>query len=150
MRHMSGSRATLWGLWSFAVALLGLELYLAERLAAAQTFPWAEATVGVAGFVLGVISVALGVWTFALREGLALRVVRSGALDPSTPGGFFRLRRMLLALWTLCVVIGALGEVVAWGSGSARMAWPYIGGAGALLLLHAPRQWVFSPPVPAP
>ena len=149
MRHMSGSRATLWGLWAFAVALLGLELVLAERLAASQTYPWADATTGVAGFVLGVISVALGVWTFALREGLALRDVRSGALDPSTPEGLVRLRRMLVALWTLCVVIGLLGEVVAWGSGSARMAWPYVAGAAALLLLHAPRQWVFSPPAPA-
>jgi hypothetical protein len=146
---MSGSRAILWGLWAFAVGLLGLELFLADRLAAAQTYPWADATVGVAGFVLGVISVALGVWTFALREGLVLRDVRSGALDPSTPDGLVRLRRVLVALWTLCVVIGVLGEVVAWGSGSARMAWPYIAGAGALLLLHAPREWVFRPPAPA-
>jgi len=149
MGHMGSSRASMWALWAFAVALLGLELVLAERLASTQTYPWAEATTGVAGFVLGVISVALGVWTFALREGLALRDVRSGALDPSTSEGLIRLRRMLVALWTLCVVIGLLGEVVAWGSGSARMAWPYVAGAGALLLLHAPREWVFSPPAAA-
>jgi hypothetical protein len=149
MRHMSGSRASLWGLWAFALALLGLELVLAERLASSQALPWADAATGVAGFVLGVISVALGVWTFALREGLALRDVRSGALDPSTPEGFFQLRRMLVALWTLCVVIGLLGEVVAWGSGNARMAWPYVAGAGVLLLLHVPRDSVFNPPAPA-
>jgi hypothetical protein len=146
MRHMTGSRASLWGLWAGFVALLGLELLFAEHLAAGRGYPWDGAMTSVAGFVLGVIAAALGVWTFALREGLALRDVRSGALDPATPEGLFRLRRVLVALWTLCLLIGLLGEVVAWGAGAARLSWPYLAGAGVLLLLHAPREWVFAVP----
>jgi hypothetical protein len=142
MRHMRGSRVSLWGLWASCLALVGLELVLANGLAASRSDPWDPSRVAVAGFVLGVISVALGVWTFALREGLALRDVRAGLLDPSTPEGLFRIRRMLLALWSLCLVIGLLGSVVAWGAGNARAAWPYLLGAGVLLVLHAPRSWI--------
>jgi hypothetical protein len=144
MRRMSGSRGSLWLWWALFVAALALQLVLAEGVASLRAQPWHTARTAVAGFVLALISVALGVWTFALREGLALRDVRSGALDPSTPVGLFRLRQMLVALWILCLVIGLLGSVVAWGAASARLAWPYIAGAGVLLLLHAPRRWVFG------
>jgi hypothetical protein len=53
---------------------------------------------------------------------------------------------MLAALWTLCLLIGLLGSVVAWGAGSARLAWPYVTGAGVLLLIHAPRRWIEGSP----
>ena len=147
---MAGSRASLWGLWAFCVVLLALELGFADFVAARRTFPWHSAQTAVWGFALGVVAMALGVWTFALRESLALRDVRSGALDPATPVGFIRIRQMLAALWILCLAIGLLGSVVAWGSGDARAAWPYLLGAAALLALHAPRSWISGrPPAPA-
>ena len=144
---MTGSRASLWGLWGLCVALLGLELVLADFVAARRSLPWHSAQTAVWGFALGVIAMALGVWSFALRESLALRDVRSGALDPATPQGLFRIRQMLAALWILCLAIGLLGSVVAWGSANARAAWPYVLAAGVLLLLHAPRSWISGSPL---
>jgi hypothetical protein len=32
---------------------------------------------------------------------------------------------VLLALWGLCLAIGALGGLLAYGASSARVAWPY-------------------------
>ncbi len=66
--------------------------------------------------MLGLLALVFGVATFALRETLVLRDLRSGALDPNSAGGFERIRRMLVALWSLCLVIAALGNVLAWGA----------------------------------
>ena len=98
----------------------------------------------VAGFVLALLSLIAGVGTFTLRESLALREIRSGALDPSTPAGFARVRGMLVVLWTLCLVIGLLGCGLAYGAASPRAAWPYVLAAAVLLVLHAPRRWLFA------
>jgi hypothetical protein len=86
------------------------------------------------------------VGTFSLRESWALRDIRAGTLDPCTPVGFARLRRLLLALWTLCISIGLLGGVLAYGAALPSAAWPYALASGALLVLHAPRDWLFTVP----
>ena len=75
-----------------------------------------------------------------------MRDVRLGTLDPSTPAGFARVRTMLLLLWTLCLLIGLLGCALAFGAASPRAAWPYLLAAGGLLVLHAPRHWLFRSP----
>ena len=91
---MRGTRGSLWALWALFLGALGLELVFAERLALLRPRVWHDAQAGVWGFVLSLFAIAIAVWTFALRESLAMRDVRTGALDPQTPAGFSRIRRM--------------------------------------------------------
>ena len=140
---MIGSRGTLWGLWAGFLALLALELAFAYA-APARLHPWYDAQTSVAGFVLALLAMITGVGTFTLRESLALRDVRAGMLDPGTPEGFARMRRMLVALWALCLTIGALGCALAYGAASPRAALPYLVGAAVLLGVHAPRGSLFA------
>lgn len=140
---MTGSRGALWGLWAGFVVLLGLELAFAY-FAPSREHPWYDAQKSVAGFVTALLALVAGVGTFTLRESLALREIRSGALDPGTAAGFARVRGMLMVLWTLCLVIGLLGCVLAYGADSARAALPYILAAAALLVFHAPLRWLFA------
>jgi hypothetical protein len=144
---MSAPRVALWILWAIFAALLALELRIAYLLPA-RPHPWYEAQVAVAGFVLALLSVLAAVGTFTLRETLGMRRIRSGELDPNTQAGFARVRDMLIVLWTLCLVIGGLGMLLAWGAARPRAAWPYCIGAAALLMLHAPRRWLFAIPKP--
>jgi len=141
---MGGSRASLWLFWALFLGALALEPLVAERVSA-RPDPWYAGQTAVAGFVLALIAVALGVWTFALHEALA-QGDRAG-LDPSTQEGFFRLRLRLLALWFLCLLIGSLGTGLAWGSASPVLSWPYIAGAAVLLLVHAPRGKLVTGPL---
>jgi hypothetical protein len=142
---MTGSRRSLWLLWALFLGMLCLEPLLARHLPV-RAIPWHGGQAAVAGFVLALAAIALGVWTFALREALALRDVRAGRLDPHTPEGLWRMRAMLLALWAFCLLPGLLGSVLAWGSGTPQASWPYVLGGGALLLLHAPRDRLFRVP----
>lgn len=140
---MSAPRWALWILWAVFAALLALELRIAYVLPA-RPHPWYEAQVAVAGFVLALLSVLAAVGTFTLRETLAMRQIRRGELDPNTEAGFARVRSMLVLLWTLCLVIGLLGCGLAFGANSPRAAWPYVFAAAVLLVLHAPRRWLFA------
>ena len=140
---MMGSHRALWILWALFAALLGFELNFAYAVPA-RVNPWYDAQVSVAGFVLALLSILAAVGTFTLRETLAMREVRSGALDPRAGAGLTRMRRMLLVLWTLSLVIGGMGDLLAWGAASPRAALPYLIGAAALLALHAPRSWLFN------
>jgi hypothetical protein len=140
---MSAPRWALWILWAVFAALLALQLRMAYVIPP-RPHPWYEAQVAVAGFVLALLSVLAAVGTFTLRETLAMRQIRRGELDPNTEAGFARVRGMLVVLWTLCLVIGLLGGALAYGAGSPRAAWPYFLGAAALLVLHAPRRWLFT------
>ena len=140
---MSGSRGALWVLWAGFAVLLALELAFAYGVPS-RLHPWYDAQASVAGFVLALLSLVTGVGTFTLRESLALREIRSGALDPNTPAGFARVRLMLIVLWTLCLLIGLLGCGLAYGAASPRSAAPYIFAAAVLLMLHAPRRWLFA------
>jgi hypothetical protein len=144
---MTGSRVALWGLWALFLALLALELALPELLPA-RPQAWYDAQVSVAGFVLTLLAILAAVGTFTLRETLVGRDVRAGTLDPRTPAGYARVRLMLLALWTLCLLIGLLGVGLAYGAASARLALPYTFGAAGLLAWHAPRRWLFRSPQP--
>jgi hypothetical protein len=145
---MTGSRSALWVLWAGFVALLALELAFAH-LVPSRPQPWYDAQAAVAGFVLALLSLVAGVATFTLRESLALREIRQGALDPHTSAGLERVRTMLVVLWALCLGIGLLGSGLAYGAARPRAAWPYLIAAGVLLVIHAPRHWIFaSPPAP--
>src|SRR5262245_36979281 len=114
---MSASPRSLWLIWAVFAGALALELLVAGRLPA-RAIPWNAAETAVVQFVLALIALAIGVWTFALRESLALRDLRAGRLSPHTEEGAARLRGMWLVLWGLTLVIGALGCAIAWGSGS--------------------------------
>ena len=140
---MSAPRWALWILWAVFAALLALELRIAYVIPP-RPHPWYDAQVAVAGFVLALLAVLAAVGTFTLRETLAMREIRRGSLDPNTPDGFARLRGMLVVLWTLCLVIGLLGCGLAYGADSPRAAWPYVFAAAVLLVLHAPRRWLFA------
>jgi len=141
---MTGSRGALWLLWAGFAALLVLELAFAYAVPSRQ-HPWYDAQASVAGFVLALLSLVAGVGTFTLRESLALREIRSGTLDPTTPEGFSRVRLMLFVLWTLCLVIGLFGCGLAYGAASPRAALPYLIAAAILLVLHAPRKAITIP-----
>jgi hypothetical protein len=137
------SRASLWILWAVLFSFLALDLALA-RLLPPRAIPWYDAQTGVVGFVLTLASLAAAVGSFALRESLALRDLRSGALDPASAAGFGQVRFMLFVLWGLADLVGACGVVMAWGSATPRLVWPYVIGAAALFVLHAPRTWLFE------
>lgn len=142
---MMGSRRTLWLLWALFLASLALSLAIPWILPS-RPHPWHPAQAAVAGFVMALLSLATGVGTFSLRESWALRDIRAGALDPRTPAGFARMRRLLLTLWTLCLSIGLLGCVLAYAAALPSAAWPYALASAALLVLHAPRRWLFTKP----
>jgi hypothetical protein len=140
---MPAGRTSLWILWSVLLSLLALDVALA-RMLPPRAVPWHDAQTAVAGFVLTLASLATAVGSFALRESLALRDLRRGALDPASAAGFGQLRFMLFVLWGLANLVGVFGVIMAWGSGDSRRVWPYVIGAAALFLLHAPRGWLFE------
>jgi hypothetical protein len=119
-------RRQLWALWLLALGLLACELG-ALYLAPDRVDPWHPAQTAVAGFLLALLGLTLGVSTFALRERLAeLRAASE-------------VRRTRLLLWARCLVVGALGAVLAWGAASPAAALPFVAAAAALLVIHAPR-----------
>ena len=141
---MGGSRTTLWILWAAIVALLALDAIAVARFLPVRVHPWYDAQTSVALLVLGLLALVAGVGTFALRESLVLRDLRSGTLDPNTASGFARIQRTLVALWSLCLVIGLFGDVLAWGAAKSIVAAPFLIGAAVLLVVHAPRRWLFA------
>jgi hypothetical protein len=140
---MSASRRSLWLIWAVFAGALAFELVIASRLPV-RAVPWHAGQAAVMGFVLALIALAIGVWTFALRESLALRDLRAGRLRPDSAEGAARLRGMWLVLWGLTLAVGALGCVLAWGSASPRAALPYVLGAAVLIAIHAPRAHFFG------
>ena len=141
---MAGSRATLWTLWAAIVALLALDAIALAGFLPVRANPWYDAQTSVALLVLGLLALVAGVGTFALRESLVLRDLRSGTLDPNTGSGFARIQRTLVALWLLCLVIALFGDVLAWGAAKPIVAAPFLIGAAVLLVVHAPRRWLFA------
>ena len=147
---MSTSRLFLWLAWAAALALVALEVAVPTLLPRGFR-PWDDAETAVGGFVAAIFAFTAGVWSFALRESFALRDIREGAIDPTTPAGVARLRVMLVALWGLCLLVGAFGATLAWAASRPRAAWPYAAGAAALLVVHTPRRWLFrAPEAPQP
>ena len=144
MGAMAGSRSALWMLWAVFFAVLAVDAFATARLLPSRASAWYDAEASVVQFVLGLLALVTGVGTFALREALVLRDLRSGALDPTMPSGRARIQRMLVALWSLCLVIAALGNVLAWGAAKPAEAVPFQIAAAALLLWHAPRGWLVA------
>ena len=139
---MTGTPRTLWASWAVCAALLALELAI-PGLLPSRPQPWYEAQRSVASFVLALLAMIAAVGSFTLRESLVGRELRLGTLDPQTPAGSTRVLAGLLALWSLCLLVGLFGGVLAWGAASPRAAWPFALAAAALLVLHAPRGWLF-------
>src|SRR5690606_14198944 len=94
-------------------------------------------------FVLAIFALVGAIGTFALREWLVFGDVRAGRGDLRTEAGVARVRVRLLALWALCSAIGALGAILIHGSGRTAAGLPYLAGAAALLVLHAPTAGFF-------
>jgi hypothetical protein len=132
------STRSLWLLWGtlFATLLGWLAL---PSLAAPRAEPWNAAESAVAGFVVAIFALVGGIGTFAARESLVLRGVREGRIDAATEAGLRMLLTRLGAIWLLCAAIGSLGGLMSWGSGRLGLALPYLAGAAALFVLHAPR-----------
>jgi hypothetical protein len=136
-------RVQIHGLWVFFWALLALT-HAIPGLVPVRPDPWHAGQTAVAGFVLALLSLAAAVSTFAARE--SLRDLRAATPDPPPPESVARVRLLLVSLWARCVLIGVFGALLAYGAGSARAAWPFTAGAAALLVLHAPRPWLFRRP----
>jgi len=137
------SQRVLWIVW--AALLASIALYVAiPSLVPPRAEPWYAAKTAVAGFVAGIFSLALAVGTFAIRESLARRHLRSGAIDPDTAEGFGRLRTALLLMWALCDAIAVIGLLIAVLAGSPALVLPYAIGAAALLFLHRPQPAFFA------
>lgn len=122
----SGVRVRLWVVWALFAVALALLLTI-PRFVPPRQIPWNAGQAAVAGFVLALLSLTAAVSTFAGREQLLedARLTR---------------RLMLYTLWARCLLIGAFGAVLAWGSASPASAWAFIASGAALLLLHAPRS----------
>ena len=146
MPSMVGSRNSLWALWAAFFAVLALDALLLAAGLPTRADVWYDAEASVVLLVLGLLALVAGVGTFALRETLVGRDLRSGAIDPSTADGFQRVRRALAALWSLCLVIAGLGNVLAWGVAKPLSAAPFLAGAATLLIVHAPRARFFERP----
>lgn len=146
---MENRRWTLWLIWGVMLATIALYAALPALLPARAPL-WYEAQAAVVRFVLALLSLAAGVGTFALRETLVMRGLRTGALDPTTPQGFARVRVTLVMLWALCEVIALFGLFVALGSGTPSRGWPFFAGGAALLVFHAPHAAWFTRPADTP
>jgi hypothetical protein len=126
---VAGSSYSLWLLWGALFATL-LGWLAAPFVIAPRAHPWHDAQTAVAGFVLAIFALVAGWGSFALRESLVERAPRRGA--------------KLLALWLLCAAIGSFGGLISYGSNRPPAAWPYLVGAAALFVIHAPRAGLLS------
>lgn len=133
-----------WTLWlSWAVLLASLALWLALPRLAPWPDPWNAAETAVAGFVTAILALVAALGTFALREALVERDLAGGRLDPTTAEGFATVRTRLIELWLLCAAIGALGGLMSRHAEHAAAGWPYLVGAAALFVIHAPTPRFF-------
>ncbi|HSJ99335.1 MAG TPA: hypothetical protein VLC53_19825 [Myxococcota bacterium] len=131
-----------WLSWAALFATLALWPAL-PRLVAPPREPWNAAETAVAGFVLALLALAAGIGTLALREALVQRDLDEGRLDPTTPAGRTAVHVRLVSLWLLCAAIGACGGILLHYSVLSAAGWPYLAGAAALFLVHAPSARFF-------
>jgi hypothetical protein len=143
--HYSMNRApfSLWFAWAGLFASLGIWLAL-PRFEVPYPTPWSQAETAVGGFVLAILAMVAGIGTFALRQSMVLHDIREVRLDPTTPEGYARVRQGLVVLWLLCAGIGVLGAIMIHYSGGLTPGVPYLAGAAALFVLHAPRPRFFQ------
>ena len=148
LRGVPRWRPFTWILWGAFLGGLAFELVI-PRVLASRPQPWDAAQTAVAEFILAIFSLVAAVGTFTLRETFALGPIRRGSLDRSTPAGFARVRAALVVLWLLCLLIGLFGSILAYAAANPAEAWPYVTGAAALLVIHAPRAWILESSVAA-
>jgi hypothetical protein len=139
---MARERWLPWLLWAIFLMLVAVEAW-APHVVPTRQHPWHPAATAVAGFVLALLALAAMVGTFALRETLVMKDLRAGMLDPRSPAGLAQIRSMLLWQWTLCLLIGLFGDLIAYGAATPAAAWPYVAAAAVLLAIHAPRRELF-------
>jgi hypothetical protein len=139
----------MWILWGAFLGGLAFALVI-PRVLPSRPQPWDAAQTAVAEFILAIFSLVAAVGTFTLRETFALGPIRRGSLDPSTPAGFARVRATLVGLWFLCLLIGLFGSILAYAAANPAEAWPYVAGAAALLVVHAPRARLLEPSAATP
>jgi hypothetical protein len=145
LRGVENEKRILWTIW--AVLFATLALYFAiPRFLPPRPQTWNAGETAVASLVTALFALAASVGTFAIRESLARRHLRSGAIDLGTEGGRSRLRSAFLGAWALCDGIGVLGLGLALASGDATLVTPYIVGAAALFVLHRPTAWLLGQP----
>jgi hypothetical protein len=141
---MRSRGATFWLLWFVMAALLASSAAIPFVLGPSAT-PYSEAGTSVLAFVLSLFAVTAAVGSLAARESL-VRAIASGAVDPRSPQDSARTLRTLLGSWALCLVVGALGTILAWSAAKTTLAWPYWVAAATLLAFHAPRAAIFAGP----
>lgn len=145
MRIVRDERRILWTIWAAFLASLALYAVI-PRFVPPPAEAWNAGESAVAGFVTAIFALAAAVGTFAIRESLVRRHVRSGALDPASAGGRSRIRNAFLVAWALCDGIGVLGLGLALASGDPTYLVPYLTGGAALLALHRPTAWLLDAP----
>jgi hypothetical protein len=142
---VSGERNVLWAVWAAMFASLALYVWL-PTVVPPRAIPWRADQTAVATFVVAIFAIAAAVGTFAIRESLALRQMRSGQLDPTTPEGHARIRVALLVMWALCDAIAILGLVLAIASSRPQLVVPYAVAAAVFFVLHHPNARYFERP----
>lgn len=96
-----------------------------------------------AAMLLGLtaISAVTGVATFAVRELLLNRPIRSGELRVDTDAGRSRLMQLCIVLWGLCESVGVCGIVLYMLSGEARYLYLFLMASAGLFFAHRPGRW---------
>lgn len=147
---MRPSGGFLWLAWGVLFASLLVWLAVPQMLPP-RAHPWSEAQTAVAGFVLALLALVTAVGSFATRETLVRRAEEQRSAPAGATGGVW-VRTRLVALWTLCALVGLYGGVLLRYSAHPAAATPYLVGAAALFVIHAPRPRllarVFAEPAP--
>lgn len=126
-------------------ALLGsLGLYAA--------LPWflrsgaREESVDALLLILIAVAVVTGVATFAVRELLLVRPIRSGALRVDTDTGLARVTQISVVLWALCESVGLYGLVLYQLSGEPRYLYLFLMASAGLFFAHRLGRWPSAQP----
>jgi hypothetical protein len=93
---------------------------------------------------LTAISLVTAIATFAVRELLLNRPIRSGELRVDTDAGRNRLMQLYVVLWALCESVGVYGLVLYMLSGEARYLYLFLMASAGLFFAHRPGRWPAS------
>ena len=139
-----GISGRLWLAW-LAMLVLGVASAVVLTVAGPAQARWSHERTIVLTFALTLIAMVAGIGSLALRETL-VRSVSSGSVDPRSADGAVYVRAILLRAWALCGAVALLGAFASWIAAAPALAWPYVVGATALLVFHAPRRSTLEPP----
>ncbi len=90
---------------------------------------------------LTAVAVITGVGTFAARELLLVRPMRSGTLSVDTDAGLARVTQISVVLWALCESVALYGLVLYQLSGEARYLYLFLMASAGLFFAHRPGRW---------